>query len=182
MAAPKAPVTKKPAAKKPTAKKPAARKPARARATVAKKPAAAKTSPAARKTSAPKTAAAKKPMARKRADLGAPITGFLAKQPADKRAILERLRLLIRSVAPGTSEQLKWGMPMFSLGRDFCSLAAFKQHVSIVFFNVGTSLADPDGLLEGSGKTARHLKLRSASDIDEAQIRRWLAAAANAAR
>ena len=169
--------TAKPAAQK--AKPAAAKKrPAAAKKSVAK-PAAKK--PAA-KTSAPKKAAAKKPMTGKRSDLGAPIDGFLARQPAAKRALLDRLRGLIHSVAPGTSEQLKWGMPMFSLGRDFCSLAAFKQHVSIVFFNVGTSLPDPDGVLEGSGKTARHLKVRSAADLDEAQIRRWLATAANAAR
>ena len=172
------PATKKPAARKPATKKPATKKPAATTKSVAK-PAARK--PATR-TSAPKKAAAKKPMAGKRTDLGAPIDGFLSRQPADKRALLQRLRGLIHSVAPGTTEQLKWGMPMFSLGRDFCSLAAFKQHVSIVFFNVGTSLPDPDGVLEGSGKTARHLKLRSAADIDEAQIRRWLATAANAAR
>jgi len=41
----------------------------------------------------------------------------------------------------------------------FAYVAAFKAHVNIGFFQ-GASLDAPKGLLEGSGKRMRHVKLR----------------------
>ena len=36
---------------------------------------------------------------------------------------------------------------------------AFREHVNVGFFT-GAFLSDPDGLLEGTGKRMRHVKLR----------------------
>src|SRR5580765_6352489 len=41
----------------------------------------------------------------------------------------------------------------------------FKAHVNVGFFN-GALLRDPAGLLEGTGKNMRHVKLRPGSDVD----------------
>ena len=41
---------------------------------------------------------------------------------------------------------------------------------------------DPAGLLEGEGKTGRHLKLRAAADLPRDVVRGWLRAAAEVAR
>ncbi|MBS0296407.1 MAG: DUF1801 domain-containing protein [Proteobacteria bacterium] len=51
----------------------------------------------------------------------------------------------------------------------FAYVAAFKAHVNIGFFQ-GASLADPHGLLEGSGKRMRHVKLHWGRRPDEAAI------------
>ena len=68
-----------------------------------------------------------------RADLGAPIDGFFAKQPPAIRAILEALRRLVDEVAPEASSSLKWGMPFYTLdGKTMCALAAFKSHVNLI--------------------------------------------------
>jgi hypothetical protein len=45
----------------------------------------------------------------------------------------------------------------------------FRAHASVGFFH-GAELADPRGLLEGSGKNMRHVKLRPSADVDTAGL------------
>jgi hypothetical protein len=125
------------------------------------------------KKSAKPTAAPKK--FGRRADLGAPIDGFFAKQPPHLRPILETLRQMIEEAAPGASSAIKWGMPFYTIGdRMMCALAGFKAHVNLILAGPPGTFADPDGLLEGDGKTGRHLKLRSLDELPRAQVRGWL--------
>jgi len=42
---------------------------------------------------------------------------------------------------------------------------AFKAHVNVGFFR-GAEIADPDGLLEGTGKFMRHVKLKPEREVD----------------
>lgn len=116
-------------------------------------------------------------MAAKRKDLGAPVADYFRDQPADKRALLDRLRALVDKGVPGADASIKWGVPFYQLnGRNVCSLAAFKEHVGITFFASPTVLVDPGKRLEGEGKGMRMLKVRRGEDIDSASITRWLKA------
>jgi hypothetical protein len=144
----------------------------------------AKRSPA-KKTPARKAPAKKAPAKKMapRADLGAPIAGFFARQPAAQRAILEALRGLVDQVAPDAESSLKWGMPFFTLGGEmWCALASFKSHVNLILAGPPGSFADPRGLLDGDGKTGRHLKLRSVDEIPRAAVLGWLRTGAKLAR
>ncbi|HSD85981.1 MAG TPA: DUF1801 domain-containing protein [Kofleriaceae bacterium] len=128
----------------------------------------------------PKTAA-KHAMARK--DYGAPIEGFLAKQPPNLRKILVELRTLILAAAPDADGSLKWGMPHYTLnGAMFAATGAHKAHVNLIMVGPPASFVDPEGRLEGEGKGGRHLKLRSTDEIPRASVKKWLAAAAKYAR
>jgi hypothetical protein len=125
--------------------------------------------------------AAKKP-ALKKAASGAD-TRYIAEQPADKAALLEKLRALVNKGVPDADVSIKWGVPFYQVnGKSICALASFKDHVGINFFAPPSALVDPGKKLEGSGKGNRMLKVRSAGDIDSASILRWLKAvvAANA--
>ena len=116
-------------------------------------------------------------MAAKRSDLGAPVNGYFAQQPPEKRALLEKLRALVAKGVPGADASSKWGVPFYQLqGKNVCSLAAFKEHVGINFFASPDLLVDPGKKLEGGGKSMRMLKVRRADDIDSASILRWLKA------
>ena len=53
---------------------------------------------------------------------------------------------------------------------------AFRDHVNVGFFR-GTELADPDGLLEGTGRFMRHVKLRPGARVDEAALTKLIHAA-----
>jgi hypothetical protein len=106
---------------------------------------------------------------------------YFAEQSADKRALLERLRVLVRKGVPDATVSIKWGVPFYtSDGKDICALAVFKDFVGINIFAPPEALADPKKKLEGSGKKNRMLKVRTAADIDSASILKWLKAAAKA--
>ncbi len=47
----------------------------------------------------------------------------------------------------------------------FAYVNAFKAHVNVGFFR-GADIADPNGLLEGTGKFMRHVKLRPEGEVD----------------
>lgn len=58
-----------------------------------------------------------------------------------------------------------YGGIMFSSGFDFGGVFLRKNHISFEF-GFGVRFNDPDGVLEGTGKSRRHLKLRSLEDIE----------------
>ena len=123
---------------------------------------------------APKTAA-KQPAAKKSAK--SPDDRYFAEQPADKAALLEKLRALVNKGVPDADVSIKWGVPFYQKnGKNICALASFKDYVAINFFAPPSAFVDPGKKLEGSGKGNRTLKVRSAGDIDSASILRWLKA------
>ena len=58
----------------------------------------------------------------------------------------------------------------------FAYANAFKAHVNVGFF-LGAELADPDGLLEGTGKFMRHVKLGPGRPVDHESLRTLIHAA-----
>ena len=108
----------------------------------------------------------------------AAVDAYLAQQPADKRALLLELRRLVDTAMPDATASIKWGVPTYHLnGRNVCALAAFKDYVAINFFAEPAKLVDPGKKLDGAGKTSRMLRVRTANDIDAANLKRWLKAA-----
>lgn len=57
----------------------------------------------------------------------------------------------------------------------FAYVGAFTRHVNVGFF-MGAFLPDPHGLLEGTGKRMRHVKLRPGVEIDAAALRELIRA------
>lgn len=104
---------------------------------------------------------------------------YFAQQPADKRVLLDKLRVLVVKAIPDATVSIKWGVPVYARnGRQVCALASFKDHVGLNFFAPPAKLVDPEKKLEGGGKVSKMLKVRSAADIDATSIQRWLKAAA----
>ncbi|MCC6998060.1 MAG: DUF1801 domain-containing protein [Deltaproteobacteria bacterium] len=174
---------KKPAAKAKKKAAPAAKRPTGPAKKPAKQPAKrpAKQPTAAKRKPKPKPAAAS-PAARKpapRADSGAPIDGFFARQPQHLRPILEALRALVEEVVPEAASSIKWGMPMYTLNDAMlCGLGGHKSHVNLILAGPPGTFDDPEGRLIGEGKTGKHLKLTSLDDLPHESVRGWLRAAA----
>ena len=59
---------------------------------------------------------------------------------------------------------------------NICLLVVYRDHVNLMFPR-GVDLKDPKGLLEGSGKAMRHVKMRAAADADRPGVRPLLAQA-----
>jgi len=91
------------------------------------------------------------------------IENYIARQPSPQKEICLRLRELILRTYPDIQEEFRWGVPVFG-GRYY--IGALKDHVNLGFSISGLS-PDKLKLFEGSGKTMRHLKIRSLQDIDE---------------
>ncbi len=73
---------------------------------------------------------------------------------------------VIRDCGDDVRELLHDGHPTACIAdAAFAYVNAFKAHVNVGFFR-GAELADPVGLLEGTGKYMRHVKLRPDGAID----------------
>ena len=83
----------------------------------------------------------------------------------------------MRGCGADVRELLHDGCPTACVGdAAFGYVNAFKAHASDGFFH-GASLPDPVGLLEGTGKRMRHVKLHPGADVDEAALADLIAAA-----
>jgi hypothetical protein len=91
--------------------------------------------------------------------------------------ILRGLRELIQDVVPEAAETVNaWGLPTFELNGPLCYFMVATKHITFGFPR-GTALTDPHGLLEGTGKNLRHVKLRKVEDLRREGLRELLAEA-----
>jgi len=77
---------------------------------------------------------------------------------------------IMRSRGDDVRELLHDGCPTVCVGdAAFAYVAAFTAHVNVGFFR-GAELADPKGVLEGTGRFMRHVKIRPATPVDAAAL------------
>jgi hypothetical protein len=105
---------------------------------------------------------------------------WLEHLPSEKKPTVETLRRLIGSVAPEAHEiiyhdALGYGPTDSGFDR-IVYVTVFEKHLNLGFF-FGGFLPDPEGLLVGSGKRMRHLKIRSVQEAENPAITRLLAQA-----
>ena len=82
------------------------------------------------------------------------------------RAIAHHWFEIMRECGDDVREVLHDGQPTACVGdAAFGYVDSFTAHVNVGFFR-GAELADPEGLLEGTGKFMRHVKLRPEGDVD----------------
>jgi hypothetical protein len=83
----------------------------------------------------------------------------------------------MRGCGTDVRELLKDGHPIACVGdAAFGYVDAFTAHVNVGFF-LGAELDDPAGLLEGSGKRMRHVKIRFGQEPNVAALNKLIAAA-----
>jgi len=84
---------------------------------------------------------------------------------------------VMRCCGDDVREVLHDGQPTVCVdGAAFAYVDVFTSHVNIGFFQ-GAELPDRDGLLEGTGKFMRHLKLRPEVEVDAAALSSLIVAA-----
>jgi hypothetical protein len=89
-------------------------------------------------------------------------------------AIAQRWFEIMRSCGDDIRELLHDGHPTVCVGdAAFGYVNAFKAHVNVGFFR-GAEIADPERLLEGTGKFMRHVKLRPEREIDATALRQLI--------
>ena len=92
---------------------------------------------------------------------------YLTDQNSKNQAIIRGLRRFVNRVAPGLTEAVKWGNGCWvSSNGPVAYVYSAAGYVQFGFFS-GSSLNDPQGLLQGQGKYVRHIKVCDRSEIDE---------------
>jgi hypothetical protein len=98
------------------------------------------------------------------------VEQYIEKQSSPQKEIVERLRKIILRTFPDVKEEMKMGVPWYE-GKLY--VVALKDHVNLGFCLKGLSQKEK-GLLEGSGKKMRHVKIHSLNDIDDKKIGKLL--------
>lgn len=115
------------------------------------------------------------------------IGPLLDESTLEVRAIFQSALDLIRDVMPDANEQLDLPDRLVAFGhgrpggtrlRDFAiALIPHRAHVNVQLAD-GAMLADPGGLIEGTGKRIRHVKCRSLDDVGRPALREIIRAQA----
>ena len=107
------------------------------------------------------------------------IDVWLRAQRVELRPFVEVWFAHMRHCGDDVRELMHDGMPTACVGdAAFGYVNAFKQHVNVGFF-FGAFLDDPKGLLQGTGKRMRHVKLRPGEPVDAVALSALIQAAYN---
>ena len=105
---------------------------------------------------------------------------ILADSTPDVRDLALQARELIRDVMPDVVEVpwprqriVGYGVGPKKMTEHFCYISVHKSHIDLGF-NYGSELPDPEGLLQGTGKLFRHLKITTPEDLARPAVRRLL--------
>lgn len=110
------------------------------------------------------------------------VEAVLAKHSPEVRAVVERLRALIQTTAPQLTEQVHmgWGAILYGstggMANQVVAIAPLRAHANLGLSD-GVDLPDPRGLLEGTGKRIRHVKIKTPEDVDRPEVRELIEAA-----
>ena len=98
------------------------------------------------------------------------VEAWFAEGPVELRSIAQKWFARMRECGDDVRELMHDGCPVACVGDvPFAYVNTFKSHVNVGFFH-GAELEDPAGLLEGSGKRMRHVKLKPGLELKTADL------------
>lgn len=94
------------------------------------------------------------------------IDEWLSREPNELYSLARIWFSKLRECGSNVNELIHDGCPVACVeNAAFAYVNVFKSHLNVGFF-LGASLKDPAGLMEGTGKRMRHVKIRPGKDID----------------
>lgn len=104
------------------------------------------------------------------------IEDWIARAPEDHAAVLHRLRAFIQNLPAELEERVKWSQPCYGMGKaNAFSLDWHPGHATLQLW-AGAHLPDPDGIVEGTGKDLRHVKINSSDFVNWAAVQELMIA------
>lgn len=105
------------------------------------------------------------------------VAAWFAQRPAPLGSIAHTWFTAIRACGEDVRELLHDQQPTACVGdAAFAYVNTVTNHVNVGFF-VGPELPDPAGLLDGTGRFMRHVKLRPGHTVDSASLAALITAA-----
>ncbi len=113
------------------------------------------------------------------------VNKFLAAFSPEVRDLALKVRDLVFEVKPDAIEGVDPSSKIIGFGygtkyKDLIGAIALQKSYVNLMFSKGTQLPDPKGLLEGTGKSARHIKIRTADDLKNPAVKKLLKEAISA--
>ena len=94
------------------------------------------------------------------------------------QGVLKGLRGLVKKTVAGCEEYVNpWKIPSVDSNGTVFGFMTGKEHVTFIFWR-GAALPDPEGLLEGTGKSVRHVKVRTTADVKKPALKKLIVEAA----
>lgn len=95
------------------------------------------------------------------------VFDYIDKQKPPQKEICLGLRKIIFKLYPKIKEEMKWGAIVYDSGKYY--IAAVKYGVNLGFAVNGLT-GEEIKQFKGNGKTMRHIKIKTLSEIDEQQL------------
>lgn len=97
------------------------------------------------------------------------IDEYVDALPPWQQATVRELLDCVSDALPQADLSIKWSQPVFTTNGPCVFIKPARAHVNLGFW-WGAKLANPDGILEGSGDKMRHIKLREGDRIDRSRV------------
>lgn len=94
------------------------------------------------------------------------VEEYVSKVAPWQRDVIQKLRNVLKSVAPHASESIKWGQPVYEHKGPFAYIKAHAAQVNFGFWR-GAELDDHKRMLQGEGERMRHVKILETHVVDE---------------
>lgn len=106
------------------------------------------------------------------------IDTYIQRKNPALQSLASALRRLIKKTLPASTEAINpWGIPTFNVHGPIAFMMIGKNHITFGFTR-GTSLTNSAGLLEGTGKNLRHVKLKDPNQLANKNLHHLIAEAA----
>lgn len=111
-----------------------------------------------------------------------PFAAWLDGVPDGEASLAAAVIAFVRTTVDVVEETVKWNKPCFVVtGSNCLYVSAQDGYVNLGFYE-GAQLADPAGLLEGTGTALRHVKVRSSDALEDPALAELVNAGAAHAR
>jgi hypothetical protein len=110
---------------------------------------------------------------------------FIQQYSTEVQELVQEARSLVLQTYPGVCEQVDVPSKLFAYGYGsrmkemLCVIMPVKQGLNLGFYG-GVDLPDPAGLLQGTGKRHRHVRIQSSAELHAPAVHDLLAAALQA--
>lgn len=115
--------------------------------------------------------------------MGNEFEEMLATASPDVADLARQAKALLQDVMPNVVEVVwlsqrisGYGVGPKKMSEQFCYIAVFKERINLGFY-YGSDLPDPHNLLEGSGKSLRHVKISHSEQLENPALRDLVVAA-----
>jgi hypothetical protein len=89
------------------------------------------------------------------------------------RPVVAAIRSLMKETAPTAEEVMSYGLPMYKQKLTFAWISPSKQGINFSFMR-GVGIEDRYGLLRGTAKHSRYVKMKNLDEINKPALRYYV--------